>query len=86
MSGWDLLNSSVQTKALAYTEEAKSDLIVACWPCSPWSPMQNLNAKDADHEETLAKKRAEPSVLLQFRENVAKVQEKSGSIRVVSEC
>ena len=68
MSGWDLQHKSVREKALAYIEEAKPDVVVACWPCSPWSPMQNLTAKEADREESLAKQLAEASVLLRFSE------------------
>jgi hypothetical protein len=55
-SGWDLRRAEDRKKALSYVARERPDLVVTAWPCTAFSPMQNLMKNWPGHEEKLKQK------------------------------
>ena len=53
MSGWDLRRPVDRKKALEYIRREKPEVIVAAWPCTKFSQMQNLNVRHPGYVEKL---------------------------------
>eukprot|EP00435_Cladocopium_sp_Y103_P055915 s2552_g18.t1 len=45
LPNWDLSKQSDIAAALDYVDRCNPDLLVVAWPCTKWSPMQNMNIK-----------------------------------------
>ena len=51
---WDLRQQSDIKAALDYVDRCDPDLLVIAWPCTRWSPMQNMNIKTEAQRQALA--------------------------------
>ncbi len=55
-SGWDLRRAEDRARAMNYVARERPDVIVVAWPCTAFSPMQNLMKNHTGHQEKLATK------------------------------
>lgn len=78
ISGWDIRKKEHPDSAMAYLDRENPDMVVAAWPCSTDSQMQNLNAKRPGYAEMLAETRAENEILHKFAWQVYKRQKEAG--------
>ena len=79
LPNWDLRLESTQNEAMRYLEEINPDAIVVAWPCSPWSPLQQLNMRTPQQRRALRKKQLESRrTLLAFTRRVVLWQRRRG--------
>ena len=64
LPNWNLLRVDHQEEALRYLNEFDPDLLVLAWPCTVWSPLQNLSAVTRQRIQKLIEKRREQRRLL----------------------
>ena len=80
-SGWDLTCRETQDRAMSYLKEVSPDLLVVAWPCSPWSPLQQLNVKtETQRRAPRAKRRANKPLLAFARRAVLWQRSRGGAV------
>ena len=79
-SGYDLTTTRGINMAKSDVDKANPDVIVFAWPCSPWSQMQNLNAKVPGHQTKIALQRQTHLRLLDFAEWCERRQSANGKL------
>ena len=77
-SGWDLRLPKHRAEALEYVARERPDVIVAAWPCTAFSPLQNLMKNHEGYQAKLDLKLKEALPLLEFSARLAEIQLNAG--------
>jgi hypothetical protein len=77
-SGWDLRRTEDRQEAQSYVACERPDVIAAAWPCTSFSPMQNIMKNWPGHQEKLARLVLEAMPLVEFSSKLAEIQLASG--------
>ena len=80
-SGWDVSTMDGQNKAMKYIQEVEPDVLMIAWPCSPWSPLQNISMRTDAQRLTLQRKRLQARrTVLSFTRRAALWQRRRGGL------
>ena len=77
-SGWDLRLPKDRALALEYVARDRPDVIVAAWPCTAFSPLQNLMKNHEGYQAKLDLKLKEAIPLVEFSARLAEIQLSAG--------
>ena len=77
-TGWDFTRATDRRRVYDLVEKEKPDLIVAAWPCTSYSTLQNLANGRRGHHERLRRLRRQHDQLVEFSRKVCRMQQTNG--------